>query len=269
MVKVGHFTVQLVRADTKEPFKEHTKHSNEHIYAEVEPDVDYFVCVGSTRYGGAQVRLMIDGVPLGYRQSYLKTIPKRYLGNLERKDGVSSMTALRFNRVSIKKRDDGEGSSSPSMLTGKVTAEFYAPGEKKYKKAKDVSHKQLSGIAKEIGGKKCVKSGNGSHIHTKKRIVKDISVKKGDKLCTITIHYCTTLGLIVNNILNAPPPGESEIEDVAPVVSTAVKSENSKCKRESMSDEEDEDPIAVTLVEKKKNPCPTVDLTEDKDEKWI
>ena len=236
MVKVGHFTVQLVRADTKEPFKEHTKHSNEHIYAEVEPDVDYFVRVGSTRYGGAQVRLMIDGVPLGYRQSYLKTIPKRYLGNLERKDGVSSMTALRFNRVSIKKRDDVEGSSSPSMLTGKVTAEFYAPGEKKYKKAKDVSHKQLSGIAKEIGG---------------------------------TIHYCTTLGLIVNNILDAPPPGESEIEDVAPVVSTAVKSENSKCKRESMSDEEDEDPIAVTLVEKKKNPCPTVDLTEDKDEKWI
>ena len=38
MVQIGAFTVNLVRADTKEVFKEHTGPGPDHnVYAEVEP----------------------------------------------------------------------------------------------------------------------------------------------------------------------------------------------------------------------------------------
>ena len=47
MVKVGDFSVELVRTDTKEVFKEHTSPVDNRIYAEVEPDIDYLVRVGS------------------------------------------------------------------------------------------------------------------------------------------------------------------------------------------------------------------------------
>ena len=73
------------------------------------------------------------------------------------------------DRVSIKKRDDGGGSSSPSMLTGKVTAEFYEPGEKRYKKAKDISHKQLSGIATQRLEGRNVLRAEMAHTYTLKR----------------------------------------------------------------------------------------------------
>ena len=41
MVKKGRFTVELVSADAKVAFMEHTKDGK--TYAEVEPEVEYFV----------------------------------------------------------------------------------------------------------------------------------------------------------------------------------------------------------------------------------
>ena len=41
-MKVSDFTVELVAADTKQPFKEHMSPDGQ-VYAEVEPDVDYFM----------------------------------------------------------------------------------------------------------------------------------------------------------------------------------------------------------------------------------
>jgi hypothetical protein len=43
MVQVGDFSVHLVDAETKTPFKEHVKDGK--TYAEVEPDIDYFIAV--------------------------------------------------------------------------------------------------------------------------------------------------------------------------------------------------------------------------------
>jgi hypothetical protein len=44
MVKKGRFSVELVSADTRIAFMEHTK--DDKTYAEVEPDVEYFVRLG-------------------------------------------------------------------------------------------------------------------------------------------------------------------------------------------------------------------------------
>jgi hypothetical protein len=43
MVKVGNFTVELVEAETKESFKEHTASDGQAYAEEVEPDMDYFI----------------------------------------------------------------------------------------------------------------------------------------------------------------------------------------------------------------------------------
>ena len=72
MVKVGDFSVELVRADTKEVFKEHTSPVDNRIYAEVEPDIDYLVRVGS-HIGDVQCKLLVDGVDIGY--SHTKHCP--------------------------------------------------------------------------------------------------------------------------------------------------------------------------------------------------
>ena len=64
MVKVGGFTVELVAAHTKESFKEHTA-SDGQVYAEVEPDMDYFISVGSD-ISRVQANIWVDGVNLGY-----------------------------------------------------------------------------------------------------------------------------------------------------------------------------------------------------------
>ena len=41
MVRQGDFEISIVLADTKIPFKEHTKDGK--VYVEVEPDEDYFI----------------------------------------------------------------------------------------------------------------------------------------------------------------------------------------------------------------------------------
>ena len=85
MVKVGDFTVELVRADTKEVFKEHTSPVDNRIYAEVEPDLDYLVRVGSN-IGDVLCTLSVDGVNIGYSQNFLSPATS-CIGDFEIKNG--------------------------------------------------------------------------------------------------------------------------------------------------------------------------------------
>jgi hypothetical protein len=59
--------IELVYADTKLPFKEHTK--DEKIYVEVEPDVEYFISIQQTGTGRAAhtlLKFIVDEQDLGY-----------------------------------------------------------------------------------------------------------------------------------------------------------------------------------------------------------
>ena len=67
-MKVGDFTVELVAADSKQPFREHTAEDGQ-VYAEVEPDMDYYIAV-QTKVGGVKMCYFVDGVYLGYRTNY-------------------------------------------------------------------------------------------------------------------------------------------------------------------------------------------------------
>ena len=200
MVKVGDFTVELVRADTKEAFKEHIGPSG--VYAEVEPDVEYFVCLG-TSIGGVRADITVDGVYLNYYVSFTSPRARSYKGGYERKDGKSITMALRFNKT--RERRDGEVLPN-TMLTGKVEVAFRRLGAAYEATKEDFASSELNGETK-TGGKKCVMSKKGEYVQ-KVKPASTTRYAKGDHVCTVTLHYCTALGLIYNGLL-APPPPES------------------------------------------------------------
>jgi hypothetical protein len=202
MVKVGDFTVELVAADTKQPFKEHTA-SDGQVYAEVEPDVDYFLSLGSD-IGRVITNIWVDGVNLGYRTNFHKPCrSEKYRGKWERRrDGKETMTALRFNKTR-----EVRGTVAPDMLTGKVEVAFYEFGTMYYKE-------WLGGDTADstLGGKKCIKSTtNGSYSFDKtpkgrtatSKIVKEYTT--GKHIRTVKLNYCSALGLIYHKILPPPP----------------------------------------------------------------
>ena len=267
MVKVGDFTVQLVRADTKEAFKEHVSKAPGHpVYAEVEPGVDYFVSVSCSRQGGAKVSLKIDGASIGYDKNWSKPFNSKYMGSWQRRGGISTTTALRFSAVAVRGKREGDNETANDMMTGKVEAAFFELGEKTQKVMKDASSNEVVSHAK-VGGKKCVVSTTGTHTMQKqKKKSKGFSYKRGRHLSTVTIHYCTAVGLIVNKILDAPPPegGEEATNDSQPdpvtsasqVKPEGVKSNYQKQKKRSIRGEE-------SSVEKKPKAEAMIDLTGD------
>jgi len=116
-VKVGDFTVELVAADTKVAFKEHTA-SDGQVYAEVEPDMDYFISLGSD-IGGVQADIWVDGVDHDYDLDFFSPEKKAYNGQWEIKGGKETKTALHFTKTR-----EAQGGVAPDTLTGKVEVAF-------------------------------------------------------------------------------------------------------------------------------------------------
>ena len=91
--------ISLVHADTKFPFKEHTKDGK--IYVEVEPDEEYFICiqrVGNAVPGTLVAYFSVDGKSLGFNQTFTKIGEPRYAGLWTYKDNTSTHTALMFTK---------------------------------------------------------------------------------------------------------------------------------------------------------------------------
>jgi len=283
MVKDGDFTVQLVRADTKEAFTEHTSSHRNEVYAEVEPDLEYYIGIG-TQIGAVKAYIAVDGVSLGYCCDFGRPKPMRYRGAIECRNGVYTYTSLRFNTT----RSSGINGGGQSMLTGKVEVKFYRYGEKYYKETKeDFESRALTASSSSVGGKKCVMSTKGStSFSTEKKSNKSIGdgckeegknkknkphvgYKRGEYLCTITLHYCTALGLIHHKVLGAPPDllesSNNPVNEDTPrkkrsgsnggekVVEHIASSSQKKVKRE----------VETVIIQKS---CDLVDLTGGNDE---
>ena len=196
MVKVGEFTVELVQAGSKDAFKEHTSPSNQ-VYAEVEPGLEYFVRIG-TSTGGVRVELTVDG-------TFPVPNSGMSLGSWERKNGVDKMTALCFNLAYA-----NANGGTFSMLTGKVEAAFYKLGILSHEAPKDFASKELTAESKTLGGKKCVVSTNGRYelddkLYNSKANTSVAYYGRGEHVQTVSLFYCTTVGLIANKILGEPP----------------------------------------------------------------
>lgn len=202
MVEKGPFQVSLVRADTKEPFQEHVNESGE-IFAEVEPDMEYFIRVKSTYPGQANLvraDFMLDGVSLGYCTNLVHG--REELHGLWTIQGDTQINkALCFCMVD-------SGIESDEKWIGYLEVTFSEAIAKGIRTTRDARSHWTGGI---VGGsisstmKKVVKSKAGSlsliTATPKRKYVYDA----GKELAKIKINYCTAFGLIQAGLLPKPP----------------------------------------------------------------
>jgi hypothetical protein len=122
MVVVGNFSVRLVHADTKEPFKEHMGPDGK-IYTEAEPGADYFIeteVVGGDPNKHSCWTYTVDGKGLGYYTWLNMSDGKDYIGIWSCLDGIAKDLALSFQRPSIV---GSESSTVNGTLAGSVKVE--------------------------------------------------------------------------------------------------------------------------------------------------
>ena len=157
--------------------------------------------------------------------------------------GVSQHTSFKFN-IAQTRGDGEEQGASAGMMTGKVEMILHELGEVSYqmpKELKDYSATKQEEALEErsklgdakMKGKKCLVSTAGSvslnenssvkpeskakseaKSKTKKTPKPVAKYAKGKYITTVTLNYCSTVGLILNKILDAPPE-ESTVDTSA------------------------------------------------------
>jgi hypothetical protein len=125
MVKNGRFTVELVAADTKVAFKEHTKDGR--TYVEVEPQVEYFIRVEAEIGPEVELRLAVDGKDLGYIETVgspeEKTSDIHGLWSYDADISRSSEKALIFAKAKVFNWSNSD--QEAPFWTGKVEVKFW------------------------------------------------------------------------------------------------------------------------------------------------
>jgi hypothetical protein len=215
MVKRGGFTLEIINAETNEPFKEHTCPTTGKTYVEVEPDAEYFMQLSHDRNAMLIGRCAIDGENLGYQISLFAKGPHK--GGLWRQvGGKTTMTALKFSKTSSLHQNSAE-QTRPLPWTGIIKASYYDAINPSFNYGRLPDHKSTwsggdVGCARGDGsglvGKKGVKSQSGNIIDVKKLPASNISYvqyRPGRCLETIEVQYCTAPGLIQAGILPKPP----------------------------------------------------------------
>ena len=231
MVRVGNFSVQLVDATSKHPFKEHATPRNDEVFVEVEPNVEYYVKVQNHSFAqDASFTIRVDGLPLRYR-SPLNWGKGKYKGLWNKQmNGVSSHCALKFGTATRQRQQMSSSSPttvpynhSSNLLGGQVVVKiydgpFYSPcdqfistfdGANNNKVATAIASNGVSKkkVVQSVDGKTIGKSDDMEFealVHPS--INEDaVFLKYGKR--TITLNYCTTLGLIHAGILPQPQRG--------------------------------------------------------------
>jgi hypothetical protein len=227
MVKKRHLTVEFVHAETRVPFQEHTA-SDGKEYAEVEPDVDYYIRIARNDSGptdSLQVHLELDGE----RFSGWHNLPR----GTEAIKGISSKNGNRKTKRALRfhLQESWESSKSGAPWFGCLKVKVYDTIDrgmvKKYHDDQTDATSRKSSSGRWEGGtvdgnisktmKKVVRSVEGRHAVVKRMspvaigtsYVRDIV--KGRKLETIELYYCTALGLVRAGVLPKPPNFELDL----------------------------------------------------------
>lgn len=224
MEKQGNFEIQLVEAETKTPFKEHTKDGT--TYVEVEPGAEFFMKVrklGVSNVGKVACTFAIDGQKLDYHVSYVGCdvdTEASYQGIWSRKNGESVTTALRFSPLQKARLGGSTSSKRKSSLSplfmGKVEMKIlelvfdgysseqekdfvcsFTPAAVDEESIKAMGTKAKKAVQSETGST-CIREGldsdnSGSPVY-----------RFGRCLETITLNYCSAAGLMVVGVLEKP-----------------------------------------------------------------
>jgi hypothetical protein len=209
MVKKGRFTVELVNADTKTAFKEHTKDTE--IYVEAEPDAEYFVRIVFGAGSPVRARIFIDDKFIGYNKNITKPGEETVDCGLWSFDGVSGTDkALLFAKAKV--FNSSNAAQEAPFWTGNVKVEFselldtgrthvVRPSQNKWKGG-DV------GVVEGQAGPKMkgVMTKEGNIATSQKDRGLRRTYIKGRILETITLKYCSTVGLMMAGVLGPVDP---------------------------------------------------------------
>jgi len=216
MVRQGWFEIELINAETKIPFKEHT-HTDGRTYAEVEPDTDYFLRVRSHKDNNVVFKFSVDGKDLGYKKIFRSKSGWRVSGLWNRQNGIKSNQALRFNKLYNRRNQVGDDEYE-GHWTGNVELKLFEYVElNEYKQHRqDVKSSWTPNADAVLDGlnmssnKKACNTVQGNIQTAGKKISSKQSklYADGDHLQTIKLYYCSTVGLIAAKVLK-PPPRES------------------------------------------------------------
>lgn len=190
-----------------------------------------------------RAEIIVDGKPLGYYIPIDKTSPAQEKGVWKFENGKSYNYALKFAKPKVREATNDGAVSDKPFWTGIVQVEFSeAIFSGRYYEAEDYTKSWEGGDVSFVMGisdpdkKKGVKSEQGSSFNVQKSKRRRADFAKGGLLKTITLRYCSTLGLIHVGILPKPPmwdfhrltnPAENG-EENAPQPSTTVEGENGK-----------------------------------------
>lgn len=237
MVKLGKYSVEIINEETKIAFPEHKSESGE-IYVEVEPEAEYKIRIKTDSEDPVRADFSVDGSSLGYNATISKKDPPQDKGLWEYKDGKSYHRALKFAKAQVR-QPTGNEANAPNFWTGKVEVTFSEAFFKGYKEQGDHSSTWNGGDVSFVMGisdpdkKKGVKSDKGERFEVHKSKRRRKTYTKGGVLQTITLRYCSTLGLIHAGVLAKPPMWDmhrlsnpvEESQENAPEPETTVKGE--------------------------------------------
>ena len=225
MVVIGDFSVRLVDATTKEAFTEHVGPDGK-VFAEVEPGAEYFIeLMGATEDKKKKlpqplrVKYFVDGKDLGCR-SNISGFPliKSLAGLRSVSNGVATYTALCFGNPRIT-WDHNSPSQMSSSQMGNVTVKIHEKIENGTRNvtlnrtAVSVQAGTISADMTKGQKKKVLRSEKGSismnEPMSRRKLEEILRGKKkthkcGKLLDSITIYYCTALGLVQAGVFPGP-----------------------------------------------------------------
>ena len=225
MVVEGDFKVELVHAETKQPFPEHYKDGQ--TYVEVEVGAEYYISY--QRIGTSSINKnrfisngYVDGKNLGWRSTYGShdlDIAPRFGGSststYEGQHRTQVKTALIFSSKGIGNQEVSPRQREPftSPMMGKIEFKLSDTiGRRKRKlrnRRSEISELTEDEVYYGVTGdnsKKEVRSRLGKTSDaTHTTITSTHKYKRGDLFQTITLNYCTVPGLISVGILPTGP----------------------------------------------------------------
>ena len=208
-MKFGPFTLELVNVADNKAFPEHKQ--NNKAYAEVEPGTEYKIRLTSNRDKDAIVRLYLDNSPKRLLSPSLRARDSKDVSSyIVQIDDEEKEFTLQFADTEKRPAKINIGGNA---WTGKIKAIFwhktYTKPEPYTKTVKGESSGWSGGTVAESQTQtksKGAKTIPGREISSRRvevgKIIKGKrNWKQGRYLGTITLHYCTTMGLIDAGIL--------------------------------------------------------------------
>lgn len=213
MVTKGRFVVQLVHAETKAPLKEFATDSGWRHYVEAEPGLEYYLKVKVLPGKGPSliyISFQIDGKDLDTTVTRSSADEAELIGAYTYLEEYAVMKAFRFEAPRFSSTTNPGRRRSLASSVGSVRVTF-AKAIIPRKIIRDDWHEERhTADTPELppGGPKVLRSQPGSHMHVE-HYGAPSEFWQGKKLETITINYCTAVGLIDAGILPEPPFWES------------------------------------------------------------